>query len=71
MSDEKQVVMVVDDEPAMCRILERLLKGEGYDVLVARNGDKALELYQHHKPDLVLPGIADLLPQLQALPPNG
>ena len=54
MAKDEWVVMVVDDEPAMVRILERLLTGDGYRVLVAKNGEKALELFEKHGPDLVL-----------------
>ena len=54
MPENRKMVLVVDDEPAMCHILERLLKAEGYGVLTARNGEKALELFEKHRPDLVL-----------------
>jgi len=54
--------MVVDDEPALCRILERIISGEGYKVIVAMDGEKALALFKEHNPevvllDLMLPGM--------------
>ncbi len=48
------LVMVVDDEPAMCSILERILLGEGYKVVVAMDGEAALKLFEEHHPDVVL-----------------
>jgi CheY-like chemotaxis protein len=63
MPERKTVVMVVDDEPAMCNILKRILTAEGYRAIIAGNGEEALELFTQHKPDVVLldlmmPGIS-------------
>jgi CheY-like chemotaxis protein len=63
MPERKTVVMVVDDEPTMCNILKRILAAEGYRVIIAANGEEALELFARHKPDVVLldlmmPGIS-------------
>ncbi len=54
MGKNEKLVMVVDDEPTMCRILERVLSGEGYKVAVALDGEKALKLFEEHNPDVVL-----------------
>ncbi|MEP2640418.1 response regulator [Roseobacter sp.] len=35
-------VMIVDDEPAIVRILQRTLEGAGYNVVAAESGDEAL-----------------------------
>ncbi|MAE11186.1 MAG: response regulator [Dehalococcoidales bacterium] len=48
------LVMLIDDEPIMCRILERILLAEGYKFLVAKDGGKALELFGKHNPDVVI-----------------
>jgi len=45
---------VADDEPNIVISLEYLLKREGYTVLVARDGQEALETITLEKPDLVL-----------------
>ncbi len=54
MSSDDALILVVDDEPTMCRILERVLTGEGYRVIVARDGEGALRLFAKHSPDVVL-----------------
>ena len=47
-------VLVADDEPNIVISLEFLMKREGYRVLVARDGNEALETARREKPDLVL-----------------
>ncbi len=47
-------ILVVDDDPPIQRILRRNLTASGYEVLVADNGEDALDMVQLHKPDLVL-----------------
>ncbi|MFZ3081617.1 response regulator transcription factor [Rhodoferax ferrireducens] len=49
-----QKILVADDEPNIVISLEYLLKREGYTVLVARDGQEALEAIAREKPDLVL-----------------
>ncbi len=52
---EKQpCIMAVDDEPSVLRVLQLTLESAGFDVILAANGDSALELLRRHKPDLVL-----------------
>ena len=41
----KERILVVDDEEAVRTIIQRSLQHLGYEVVVARNGDEALELY--------------------------
>jgi DNA-binding response OmpR family regulator len=45
---------VADDEPNIVISLEYLLKREGYAVIVARDGQEALDTIMREKPDLVL-----------------
>lgn len=47
-------ILVVDDEPDLRFILRKILEREGYAVLEAENGEKALELLKNDKPDLIL-----------------
>ena len=47
-------ILVADDEPNIVISLEYLVKREGYTVLVAHNGQEALEAIATHRPDLVL-----------------
>ena len=47
-------LLVADDEPNIVISLEYLMKREGYDVLVATDGNQALEAIQREQPALVL-----------------
>jgi DNA-binding response OmpR family regulator len=47
-------ILIVDDDPYILMSLDFLMKKNGYDVKVARNGKEALELVKKFKPDLVL-----------------
>jgi len=47
-------ILVADDEPNIVISLEYLMKREGYTVLVARDGQEALDTIAREKPDLVL-----------------
>lgn len=47
-------ILVVDDEEPIAKILEFNLRKEGYDVIVANDGEKAVELAFSEDPDLIL-----------------
>lgn len=47
-------ILLVDDDRMNLRILRGILQGEGYVLYDADTGEKALELYEIHRPDLVL-----------------
>ncbi|HHW10068.1 MAG TPA: response regulator transcription factor [Firmicutes bacterium] len=47
-------VLIVDDEPAIVELVAFNLKKEGYEVIVAEDGQKALELWRSERPDLVI-----------------
>ena len=47
-------VLIADDEPNILISLEFLLKREGYDVKLARDGQEAIDAIVAHRPDLVL-----------------
>ncbi len=50
---KQKKVLVVDDEPFICRSLSFVLRKENYEVFEARNGEEALEAIRTHRPDLV------------------
>ena len=52
LSDAK--ILIVDDVPANLDVLCQTLEGEGYDVLVATSGEKAIEVCERTRPDVVL-----------------
>lgn len=47
-------VLIVDDEPNIVLSLEFLMKQQGYETQVARDGEEALEEVERFRPDLVL-----------------
>lgn len=47
-------ILVVDDQSANRAILQFLLEDEGHEVVEAKDGQEALDLYQEHDIDLVL-----------------
>ncbi|UVW29311.1 response regulator [Massilia sp. H6] len=55
-------VMVVDDDPAVCEWLARLLAKEGFQVTVAGDGEAALNAALARRPDLILLDI--LMPRM-------
>lgn len=50
----KKKILLVDDDPGVCRMLQRVLEEEGYLVVPAANGLEALERAQATAPHLVL-----------------
>ena len=48
-------VLIVDDEPNMRFMLKRILEGEGYEVVEARNGAVALAQMLKLRPGLSSP----------------
>jgi CheY-like chemotaxis protein len=44
-----ETILVVDDEPFIRELIERTLASRGYQVLVAGNGNEALDVADKHK----------------------
>lgn len=60
--EPKRRVLIVDDEPNIVLSLEFLLRQQGYEVRVARDGEEALAAAEDWRPDLMvldvmLPGL--------------
>ncbi|SDL51559.1 response regulator transcription factor [Siphonobacter aquaeclarae] len=49
-----QKILIVDDEPGIVMSLEFLMKKEGYQVYIARDGAEALDIIRQEHPDLVV-----------------
>ncbi|MDQ1085697.1 response regulator transcription factor [Siphonobacter sp. SORGH_AS_1065] len=47
-------ILIVDDEPGIVMSLEFLMKKEGYQVYIARDGAEALDIIRQETPHLVL-----------------
>ena len=58
----KATLLVVDDEPAVRRVLVMRLQLAGYRVICAEDGEEALELFHRESPDLVVLDV--MLPKL-------
>ncbi len=54
MSTKKTTILIADDDPQLVRLIALTLLLEGYEVLVASDGQQALEQIKAQKPDLVL-----------------
>ena len=52
--DQRQRILVADDEASIRRILETRLKMVGYDVVVAEDGEEAISAFNKTNPDLVV-----------------
>ena len=55
-------VLVIDDEPNVRTLIDLLLSRQGFDVVLADNGRKGLQLYRQEHPDVIvldlkMPGI--------------
>jgi len=51
---EKKRILVVDDEPDFCSIVQGQLEKEGYDVDLAYNGVEGLEKVRSNPPDAIV-----------------
>ena len=50
----KQLILVVDDEPPIVRLVRAKLAADGYAVITAENGPEALKRVSEDRPDLVV-----------------
>ncbi len=62
---KKPVILVVDDEPQILRVMRASLPPRGYEVVTARSGQEALDRIQKEMPNLI---ILDLvMPEMSGL----
>ena len=57
-----RTVLVVEDEPALARVVARILVGGGYHVLSATSGPEALAMHAEHDCDLLLTDV--IMPEM-------
>lgn len=63
MSPDKKVrILLVDDEPSIVKMVGKRLEVEGFEVLVAMDGQEAVKKVQTEAPDLVILDL--MLPKL-------
>ena len=58
-----ETILVVDDSPTICKLVELSLTKAGYRVETARTGESGVEAAQAHRPDLIL--LDFLLPDMK------
>lgn len=54
MAKKKALILVVDDDIRMVRMMKRMLELEGFQVITASGGEQALKLFDKETPSLVL-----------------
>ncbi len=54
MSGNKPLILVVDDDPSLRQLLNWQLSAAGYTIVEAADGSAGLDLFDRHRPDLVL-----------------
>ena len=73
----RRTLLIVDDDPAVRKVIEGYFTSDAYEVLVAANGSEALDIASHREIDVVLldvimPGLSgvDVLKQLRIDSPH-
>ena len=64
MGDKKKIVLA-EDNSTLSLLLKFRLEKEGYEMLMAEDGKKAIELIEEHKPSLILTDI--MMPYISGL----
>jgi CheY-like chemotaxis protein len=54
VSQPRQSILIVDDDASQAETLAHCLERQGFDTVVAHQGQPALEWAHHHLPDLVV-----------------
>ena len=49
-----QTILVIDDEPGIRKIMDRLLKQAGFETLLAANGTDGIRIFESFAPDIGL-----------------
>ncbi len=59
------LVLIVDDDPQMLRLLTDVVELDHHDVLLAQDGALAVDFFEHQQPDLMITDI--LMPNKEGL----
>lgn len=54
MSNDKPLILVVDDEPDIRELIKDILEDENYEVRIAADGQEAQQIFNEQQPDLIL-----------------
>ncbi|KAA3652948.1 MAG: DNA-binding response regulator [Bacteroidetes bacterium] len=61
----KETILLVDDEPDIIEIIQYNLEKEGYKVITANNGKKAIEIAENKNPDLIILDV--MMPEMDGI----
>jgi DNA-binding response OmpR family regulator len=53
-SASRKKILIVDDDPAISIMLDKLMKAYGYETVMAQDGLQALDMARTEKPDLIV-----------------
>jgi two-component system, NtrC family, nitrogen regulation response regulator NtrX len=54
VSNDKPLILVVDDEPDIRELIKDILEDENYEVRIAADGQEAQQIFNEQQPDLIL-----------------
>lgn len=58
-------ILIIEDDPLMLRMYEKVFKYEGYEVVLVNNGKEGVGLAKTNKPDLVVLDL--MMPEMDGL----
>jgi CheY-like chemotaxis protein len=58
-------ILLIDDDPLVRKVISRILKYEGYELLLADDGRRGLELFRSEQPELVITDI--IMPEKEGI----
>ncbi|HPA78421.1 MAG TPA: response regulator [Kiritimatiellia bacterium] len=64
MTETKQTILIIEDEPMICRLMDRLLTKTGYEVLTAATGTEGIGKFRERIEDISLVILDMSLPKL-------
>ncbi|MBX7258160.1 MAG: PAS domain S-box protein [Candidatus Hydrogenedentes bacterium] len=62
-----ETILLAEDDPALQRLAQRILEAAGYSVLIANNGEEALEVFEAHKEHVDLALLDVVMPKASGL----
>lgn len=65
MTDKKKIILVIEDEEPLRRVLRDILTVEGYSIIETKDGVEGLEVALREHPDLILLDI--VMPKMDGL----
>jgi two-component system cell cycle sensor histidine kinase/response regulator CckA len=54
LTQQHETILVVDDEPSICRLVKTLLEREGYAIFIAGDAETACKIYEEHSAEVSL-----------------